>query len=62
MAGTDLSGGAVPVQAARVIATWSQGRWRRTDRGGGRTNGSGCLSQSLLVRLGGCYLVPLSDS
>jgi hypothetical protein len=35
MACADLGGGTVPVQAARVIATGSQGGWRRTSGGGG---------------------------
>jgi hypothetical protein len=41
MAGTDLGGGVAPVEAARVIAIGSQGRWRRTSVGGGRTGGGG---------------------
>jgi hypothetical protein len=62
MVGADLGGGAALVQAARVIATGSQGRWRQAGRGGGRTSGGGCLSQSPPGRLGGCCLVPLPDS
>lgn len=46
MAGANLGGSAAPVQAAGVIATGSQGRWRRISGGGGRTSGGGCLSQS----------------
>jgi hypothetical protein len=55
MAGADLDGGATPVQAACVIDTGSQGGWRRT-------GGGGCMSQSPPDRLGGCCLMPLSDS
>jgi hypothetical protein len=62
MAGADLGSGVALVQAARVIAIWSQGRWRQTSGGGGRTGGGGCPSQSPPARLGGCCLVPLSDS
>jgi hypothetical protein len=62
MAGTDLGGGAALVQAVRVIATGSQGRWRQAGGGGGRTGSGGCLSQSPPDRLGGCCLVLLSDS
>jgi hypothetical protein len=62
MAGADLGGGAAPVQAARVIAIWSQGRWRQTGGGGGQTGGGGCLRQSPSARLGGCCLVPLPNS
>jgi hypothetical protein len=62
MAGADLGGGAAPVQATRVIATGSQGRWRQAGGGRGRTGGGGCLGQSPPARLGGCCLVPLPDS
>jgi hypothetical protein len=62
MAGVDLDGSAAPVQAARVIATGSQGRWRQAGGGGARTGGGGCLSQSPPGRLRGCCLVPLPDS
>jgi hypothetical protein len=62
MVEADLGDGVAPVQAASVIATGSQGRWRQTGGGGGRTGGGVCLSQSLPGRLGGCCLVPLSNS
>jgi hypothetical protein len=62
MAKADLGGGAAPVQAARVIAIGSKGRWRQAGGGGGGTGGGGCLSQSPSDRLRGCCLVPLPDS
>jgi hypothetical protein len=62
MAGADLGGGAAPMQGAHVIATGSQGRWRRTGGGADRTGGGGCLSQSPPGRLGGCCFVPLPNS
>jgi hypothetical protein len=62
MARADLGGGAALVQAARVIAIGSKGRWRQADGGGGRTGGGGCLSQSPPGQLRGCCLVPLPDS
>jgi hypothetical protein len=62
MAGADLGDGATPVQATHVIATGSQGRWRRTGGGGGRTGGGELMSQSSPGRLGGCCLVSLPDS
>jgi hypothetical protein len=62
MTGANLGGGTALVQAARVIATGSQGHWRQAGGGGGRTGGGECLSQSPPGRLRGCCLVPLPDS